>query len=248
MKTPKLFISYRRDGGDALAFLLYDRLTQKGYSVFYDIESLHAGKFDQRIFSEIETCDHFILVLSAGALDRCVNENDWVRWEITHALEYKKNIVPVMMRGFTFPENLPEEIAEISSINGVLFESMSLMDARIEQLMTFLSPVESNIVLQNPLLERAFMALEDGEWEKADDFCAHRCGRHAGVFLRGLSLVAQSGTSADGHCLRVTDHRVDVAFRQRYTAMDPFARYWSVSAVGSGKICAYRAVCAHDRT
>ena len=171
MKTPKLFISYRRDGGEALAFLLNDRLKQKGYSVFYDIESLHAGKFDQKIFSEIEACDHFVLVLSVGALDRCVNENDWVRWEIAHALEHKKNIVPVMMRGFMFPENLPEEIAEISSINGVLFESMSLMDARIEQLITFFSPVESTAVSQNPILERAFMALEDGEWKQADDFC-----------------------------------------------------------------------------
>ena len=171
LKTPKLFISYRRDGGEALAFLLYDRLTKKGYSVFYDIESLHAGKFDQKIFTEIEDCDHFILVLSVGALDRCVNENDWIRWEITHALEHKKNIVPVMMRGFMFPENLPEEIAEISSINGVLFESMSLMDARIEQLITFFSPVESTAVSQNPILERAFMALEDGEWKQADDFC-----------------------------------------------------------------------------
>ena len=100
-----------------------------------------------------------------------MNENDWVRWEIAHALKYKKNIVPVMMRGFTFPENLPEEIAEISSINGVLFESMSLMDARIEQLITFFSPVESTAVSQNPILERAFMALEDGEWKQADDFC-----------------------------------------------------------------------------
>ena len=171
MKTPKLFISYRRDGGEALAFLLNDRLKQKGYSVFYDIESLHAGKFDQRIFSEIEACDHFVLVLSAGALDRCVNENDWVRWEIAHALKHKKNIVPVMMRGFMFPENLPGELAEISSINGVLFESMSLMDARIEQLITFFSPAESDAVSQNPLLERAFMALEDGEWKQADNFC-----------------------------------------------------------------------------
>ena len=42
MKTMKydIFISYRRDGGDTLAQLIYDRLTDRGYSVFLDIESL----------------------------------------------------------------------------------------------------------------------------------------------------------------------------------------------------------------
>ena len=32
-----IFISYRRDGGEALAQLLNDRLKMLGYEVFYDI-------------------------------------------------------------------------------------------------------------------------------------------------------------------------------------------------------------------
>ncbi len=36
----KIFISYRRDGGDVLAQLLYERLTKDGYDVFYDIGSI----------------------------------------------------------------------------------------------------------------------------------------------------------------------------------------------------------------
>ena len=41
-----IFISYRRDGGDTLSQLIYDRLTHRGYRVFLDIESLNAGKFN----------------------------------------------------------------------------------------------------------------------------------------------------------------------------------------------------------
>ena len=58
MKTMKydIFISYRRDGGDTLAQLIYDRLTDRGYSVFLDIESLRSGKFNEKLFSVIDEC------------------------------------------------------------------------------------------------------------------------------------------------------------------------------------------------
>ena len=52
MKTMKydIFISYRRDGGDTLAQLIYDRLTDRGYSVFLDIESLRSGEIQRKAF------------------------------------------------------------------------------------------------------------------------------------------------------------------------------------------------------
>lgn len=60
-----------------------------------------------------------IVVLPPGALDRCTDENDWVRMEIAYALKQKKNLVPVMMNGFFWPENMPEDIADLKNYNGL---------------------------------------------------------------------------------------------------------------------------------
>ncbi len=91
----QVFISYRRDGGDTLAQLLYDRLTKDGYRVFLDVESLRSGKLNKAIYSKIEECTDFLLILPEHGLDRCKNEDDWVRLEIEYAIKLKKNIIPV---------------------------------------------------------------------------------------------------------------------------------------------------------
>ena len=134
----QIFISYRRDGGEALAQLLFDRFSELGFSVFYDIESLTSGQFDTKIYSKIEECDDFILVLPPSALDRCTYDEDWVRREIRHALKFQKNIIPVMMRGFVFPKDLPPDISDVTNKNGVSFQSMEYLEARIEKITSML--------------------------------------------------------------------------------------------------------------
>ena len=114
-----IFISYRREGGDMTAMYIYQELKNRGYNVFYDLEVLRAGKFNDALLANIRTCKDFILILSPRALDRCTDENDWVRRELTEALKTNKNIVPVMLNGFTFPEKLPDEIDEIRYRNGL---------------------------------------------------------------------------------------------------------------------------------
>ena len=104
--SEQVFISYRRDGGDAIASLVSNKLKAQGYTVFYDYDSLGGGCFDERIFDAIEHCRDFVLILSPHSLDRCVNGDDWVRSEIRSALRHQKNIVPVMLPDFTFPETL----------------------------------------------------------------------------------------------------------------------------------------------
>ena len=105
--SDQVFISYRRDGGDTTAKLICEALKNNGYTVFFDYDSISGGFFDERILKSIEDCNDFILVLPKNALDRCVNEDDWVRAEISCALKHKKNIIPVMLPEFEFPANLP---------------------------------------------------------------------------------------------------------------------------------------------
>ena len=104
-----LFISYRREGGVDYARMIYLELKGRGYKVFFDYNSLRDGKFNEAIFKAIDDCSYFLLVLSTGALERCQDDDDWVRHEIEYALSKGKTIIPICPSGNArnFPERLP---------------------------------------------------------------------------------------------------------------------------------------------
>ncbi len=133
-----IFLSYRRDGGEATAKILRDKLTEAGYRVFLDVESLRSGDFNTELYRVIDGCRDFLIVLSPGALDRCDNEEDFVRLELEYALGKNKNIIPVILRGFTFPETLPDSIAPLRYKNGVE-SNYQFFDAFMEKLTSFLT-------------------------------------------------------------------------------------------------------------
>ena len=91
MKQYDIFISYRRSSYDT-ANLIATRLKAAGYSVFFDMETLRSGKFNEQLYNVIDNCKDFIVVLPPNALDRCVNEDDWVRLEVCRAMEKNKCI------------------------------------------------------------------------------------------------------------------------------------------------------------
>lgn len=124
----QIFISYRRLGGDITAHALYDKLTSRGYRVAYDIDTLTSGKFNEQIYDLISQSDDIVVVLSEKSLDRClenndktVNYDDWFRREISYAISHKKNIIPVMLRGFKMPQvgDLPQDIQTLPNYHGI---------------------------------------------------------------------------------------------------------------------------------
>ncbi len=119
MEEHQIFISYRRKGGWDVAGRISDRLKSREYRVFYDIESMRSGTFDTQILRAIDQCSDVLVILSPDALDRCVNQDDWVRQEITHALKTGKNVIPVFLPGFSFPAQLPQEIEPLRRQEGV---------------------------------------------------------------------------------------------------------------------------------
>jgi uncharacterized membrane protein YeaQ/YmgE (transglycosylase-associated protein family) len=142
-RTPygSVFISYRRDRGADTARLIRRELESRGWRVFLDVDDLGSSYFDERLLYEIDKMDNFLIILSAGALDRCAEEDDFLRREIAHALSRKKRIIPVLKDGFSFPpkESLPFEIRELSRHNGVPY-SHDFFDATLDKLVSFLAP------------------------------------------------------------------------------------------------------------
>ena len=103
MEKHDIFISYRREGGQTTALLLYETLVRAGYRVAYDIETLLAGEFAPKIMQTIERCKDVLVVLSPDALVRCADPNDLVRREIAKALESNCRVIPILLNGFSFP-------------------------------------------------------------------------------------------------------------------------------------------------
>lgn len=111
-----IFISYRRTRGAQYARILQLKLIERGYKVFLDYDEINEGVFDSGVREAIKSAPIFMLVLSPGILERCVNVNDWVRQEILLAIKENKHFIPIdpdnKFDG-QFPEGIPEEIKSL---------------------------------------------------------------------------------------------------------------------------------------
>lgn len=132
----QIFISYRREGTIRLAMLIYDRLQNEGYDCFLDKHTLKPGeKFPEEIYTNIDECTDFLLVLPPGGLDDCKDEEDWVRKEIEYALEKNKHIIPFVEQKFEFPQkaDLPEKLRVILDLEAIRFND-DYFEALMEKL------------------------------------------------------------------------------------------------------------------
>lgn len=107
-----IFISYRRSDGISYAKLLHDKLSDKGYTVYYDIETSEQGFYDDNLKEAIKDCTDFVVLLTNDALgERIHDPSDIFRQEIICAKEHGKRFIGVMIPPFKeFSMKLPEKI------------------------------------------------------------------------------------------------------------------------------------------
>lgn len=110
-----VFISYRRKTGKNYARIIKPELENRHIKVFLDYDELKDGKFDKRIMDAISEAPIFLILLTEGCLDCCVNDDDWVRKEIMYAYEHHKHIIPVEVdKSFRpIPDYIPNDIKSI---------------------------------------------------------------------------------------------------------------------------------------
>ena len=94
---------------------------RRGMKVFFDYSECTDDYFSDKILPAIRTCRYFVLVLTKDCLDRCKNEGDWLRREITEAIKYGKKIIPISPDGVFegWPKDLPEAIGQLSAGDGL---------------------------------------------------------------------------------------------------------------------------------
>lgn len=146
MQKYSVFISYRRTGFDT-ANLIAEKLRSMGYSVFFDVESLRGGKFNEQLFQVIDKCTDFVLVLPKDALDRCVDKDDWVRKEVMYAMLKRKNIVPVMLNDFDWPDPMPSGMEELKDYQAVTASDRNTFDLAMQRLASYLKAPRRNRIM-----------------------------------------------------------------------------------------------------
>lgn len=133
-----VFISYRRTNYfHARAVEL--ELTNTGYDVFLDYDSLDSGAFSQIIVNQIAARAHFLIVLTPSALERCIDPDDWMRKEIEEAIDHQRNIIPLLFDNFDFRTAqqylISEKLALLPNYNG-LEVPISFFNEAMERLRT----------------------------------------------------------------------------------------------------------------
>lgn len=134
------FISYRRKYGGYIAKLLFDALKRSGERTFFDVHSMRQGEYPEQIREAISQSAYVIVILTPGCMEEWEdNQEDWMRYEIAYALEKKKKIVTVMADEFQFPKELPDDIKNISHMQGVELDIKKVMlDPEFEELKNYL--------------------------------------------------------------------------------------------------------------
>lgn len=186
-----VFVSYRRS--DAFtANLVAEKLRNLGYSVFFDVETLRGGDFNAQLYEVIGNCKDLVLILPPNALDRCISEDDWIRKEVCYAMKCQKNIIPVLLSGFDWPQPMPEGMEQLMNYQAVKASSVEYFDMSIKKLATYL---KSKPRIKRKLIKRiytiaicvlAIIVLGLSSWQ----FTTHRvCADIVDKFSHDISVV-----------------------------------------------------------
>jgi hypothetical protein len=127
-----IFISYRREDSEGEAGRLADDLAENFSqgSVFMDVDAIQPGRdFRKAIAENIHKCSVLLAVVGPGWLEskdalgqkRLEDSNDFVRLEISSALQREIPVVPVLVRAAKMPraEQLVPDLRELAYRNAV---------------------------------------------------------------------------------------------------------------------------------
>ncbi len=130
--TGKIFINYRRGDDPQAAGRLFDRLQDifEPQQLFLDVDNIAPGLDFMRVLDErVAECDVVLAVIGKGWIDardaagarRLDDPDDFVRIEITSALNQGKRVIPVLIGDtpMPHPEELPEALRPLARRNAV---------------------------------------------------------------------------------------------------------------------------------
>lgn len=187
---------------------IYDALTEKGIRVFFariSLEDKVGTAYEPYIFAALQSAPIMITIGTKPEYMEAVwVKNEWSRFLAMMKKDSKKTIIPVYK--FMNPYDMPEGFARIQAVN---MEKIGAMQDLVHGIEKILGKDKNRIVEKvvhveenansaskyAPLLERAWIFLEDKNWNKAQEYVERvldmnpKCGEAYLIkMLAGMSL------------------------------------------------------------
>ena len=172
----------RRTRDSLYAQDIYYQLTEQGRRVFFSritLEDKAGTEYEPYIFAALNSAKVMILVTTSAEHANAVwVKNEWSRFLSLMRKDRTKLLLPCYRD--MDPYDLPEALSVLQSYDmskiGFIQDLIRGVNKVLEGSKPKQAAKETVVVQQQsghaaPLLERAFMFLEDGDWAKADDFC-----------------------------------------------------------------------------
>ena len=170
----------RRTPDSVLATELYNELTREGFKVFFariTLEDKLGTAYEPYIFAALNSSKVMVVL---GTKPEHFNavwvKNEWSRYLALIKNGAKKMLIPAYKD--MDPYDLPEEFSHLQAQDMSKLGFMHDLVHGIKKIAKIDEPKKQEAVVINqnagdvaPLLKRAFMFLEDGEFDRADDFC-----------------------------------------------------------------------------
>lgn len=170
----------KRTVESVLANDIYYQLTQEGLKVFYaaiTLENKLGQEYEPYIFSALNSAKVMLVV---GTKPENFNavwvKNEWSRYLKLMSNDRSKTLIPCFrdMDAYDLPDEFShlqaQDMSKIGFINDIV-RGIKKLVAPAKKEPTNTVVVESNNTDIAPLLKRAFIFLEDGNWKDADEYC-----------------------------------------------------------------------------
>ena len=174
--------SGRRTQDSVLANDLYHQLTQEGFKVFFSritLEDKLGTAYEPYIFAALNSVKVMVVLGTKPEYFNAVwVKNEWSRYlSLVKNSNGKKMLIPAYKD--MDPYDLPEEFSHLQAQDMSKLGFMQDLIRGIKKIVSTGAPkaeVKETVAVGGsvnvePLLERAFMFLEDGDWGEANEYC-----------------------------------------------------------------------------
>ena len=174
--------SGRRTPDSVLANDLYHQLTQEGFKVFFariTLEDKLGSAYEPYIFAALNSAKVMVVLGTKPEFFNAVwVKNEWSRYLALIKQGQKKMLIPAYKD--MDPYDLPEEFSHLQAQDMSKLGFMQDLIRGIKKIAEVDTPkttvVKETVISGGnantaPLLKRAFMFLEDGDWNSANEYC-----------------------------------------------------------------------------
>ena len=168
----------RRTPDSVLANDLYHQLTQEGFKVFFSritLEDKLGAAYEPYIFAALNSSKVMVVLGTKPEYFSAVwVRNEWSRYIGLIKQGQKKLLIPAY-RDMN-PYDLPEEFSHLQALDMSRLGFMQDLIRGIKKIIQLEQPaakprVEEKGTNTQAVLKRAFLFLEDGDWDSADEYC-----------------------------------------------------------------------------